>query len=316
MPLSDEAAAMEATLLTIAPGVGVKVMDAPTARQILADAAVPREPEPVGSVRDDVIKGADGEPDLAIRIYEPLEPASPRPVITFLHGGGWVICNLDTHDPFCRRLANESGAVIVSVDYRLAPEARFPIAAEDSYRALNWVSERASELGGSPDLVGVAGDSSGGNLAAVVALMARDRGGPPIAFQVLVYPVTDWNVDSGSYKEFADGGGYVTRVEMIWYWDQYADEADRKNPYASPLQGDLGQLPPALVVTAECDVLRDEGVAYAEKMAAAGTPVVSRTYEGVFHGFVSSVGFLEAADEALADIGGWIRAQRAVDGAA
>lgn len=313
MPLSEESAALEATLLAMAPGVGVKVMDAPTARRIMKERAVPTEPEPVGGVRDDVIEGADGLPDLKIRIYEPLEAGSPCPVIAFFHGGGWAICDLDTHEALCRRLANVSGAVVVSVDYRLSPEARFPDPAEDCYRALEWVNRRATDLGGSPDLVGVAGDSAGGNLAAAVALMARDRSGPPIAFQVLIYPVTDAGMDTGSYAEFAEAGGYVTRIEMVWYWDQYADEGDRGHPYAAPLRADLGNLPPALVVTAECDVLRDEGVAYAEKLAAAGTPVEGRTYDGVFHGFASAVGVLTTADVALADIGRWIRAQRAID---
>jgi len=317
--LSPEAAALVATMLERSPGVGIRVFDAPTARRIQQERAVPRQPEPVGSVREYTVPAGDGadEPELTVRVYEPLDTGSrPRPIVTFFHGGGWVICSLDTHDPFCRKLANQSGAVVVSVDYRLAPEARFPAPAEDAYRALTWVSRNAAILGGTEDRVGVAGDSAGGNLAAAAALMARDRGGPAVAFQALAYPVMDGTLKTGSYDEFADGGGYVTRAEMAWYWDQYVDDADRGNPYASPIEADLAGLPPTMVITAECDVLRDEGVAYAEKAAAAGVPVQGRTYPGVFHGFLGAAGVLATSDEALADMSGWIRAQGGSDGAA
>ena len=193
------------------------------------------DPEPLARVEDRVIPGPGG--DLPVRIYTP-EGASGGCILYF-HGGGWVICNLDTHDGPCRALANLTGSTLISVDYRLAPEAKYPAAAEDSYAATCWASEHAAELGIDASRIAVAGDSAGGNLAAVVAQMARDRGGPALAFQVLVYPVTDRDFSTGSYAEHGDSGDLLSAADMTWYWDQYLESAEQATePYAAPLQAE------------------------------------------------------------------------------
>ncbi len=258
------------------------------------------EPEAVAVVYDRTIPGPDG--DVPVRVYRPVEGGDPLPVVVYFHGGGWVICDLDTHDGTCRALANGVNAVVVSVDYRLAPEHKFPAAAEDAYEVTSWVAAHADELGVEPSRLAVAGDSAGGNLAAVVALMARDRGGPAITFQLLVYPVTNHSFDTDSYRENADGY-FLHRASMEWYWRQYlADERDGANPYASPLRvEDARGLPPGMVITAEFDPLRDEGEAYGRKLAEAGVPFDVRRYDGVFHGFFSMVAFLDGAKQATAD---------------
>ncbi len=258
------------------------------------------EPEAVAVVYDRTIPGPDG--DVPVRVYRPVEGGDPLPVVVYFHGGGWVICDLDTHDGTCRALANGVNAVVVSVDYRLAPEHKFPAAAEDAYEVTSWVAAHADELGVEPSRLAVAGDSAGGNLAAVVALMARDRGGPAITFQLLVYPVTNHSFDTDSYRENADGY-FLHRASMEWYWRQYlADERDGANPFASPLRvEDARGLPPGMVITAEFDPLRDEGEAYGRKLAEAGVPFDVRRYDGVFHGFFSMVAFLDGAKQATAD---------------
>jgi len=251
--------------------------------------------EPVARVQDLSAPGPAGE--IALRVYTPAGP-TPQPVVVFYHGGGWVIGSIDSHDATARALANRSGCTVVSVEYRLAPEHKFPAAAEDSYAATVWVAEHAAECGGDPTRLAVAGDSAGGNLAAVVALLARERGGPRIAFQLLVYPVTDCNYDTGSYTANAEGY-FLTKASMVWFWDHYlSSAADAANPVASPLRAEsLAGLPPALVITAEFDPLRDEGEAYAKRLEAAGVPVVCTRYDGVIHGFF---GMGDALDKARA----------------
>jgi len=251
--------------------------------------------EPVARVQDLSAPGPAG--DIALRVYTPAGP-TPQPVVVFYHGGGWVIGSIDSHDATARALANRSGCTVVSVEYRLAPEHKFPAAAEDSYAATVWVAEHAAECGGDPTRLAVAGDSAGGNLAAVVALLARERGGPRIAFQLLVYPVTDCNYDTGSYTANAEGY-FLTKASMVWFWDHYlSSAADAANPVASPLRAEsLAGLPPALVITAEFDPLRDEGEAYAKRLEAAGVPVVCTRYDGVIHGFF---GMGDALDKARA----------------
>jgi acetyl esterase len=237
-----------------------------------------------------------------VRIYTPDAP-SPRPVVAFFHGGGFVICSVETHDGLARRLVNALGAVVVSVEYRLAPEARCPAAAEDCYAATQWVHEHAAELGADPARLMVAGDSAGGNLAAVVSLMAREQGGPPITSQVLVYPVIDAACDAPSYAE--NGEGYFLEATgMRWFWDHYlGPDGDGEHQNASPIRArDLSGLPPAVVITAEFDPLRDEGEAYAKALQAAGVPVVARRYDGMIHGFVSMPMLFPEADDAVARI--------------
>jgi acetyl esterase len=258
-------------------------------------------PIPVAAVEDRVIPGPAG--DLPVRIYTPDAPG-PRPVVTYFHGGGFVFCSIETHDGTCRRLANATGAVVVSVEYRLAPECPFPAATDDCYAATVWTHEHADELGADAGRLVVAGDSAGGNLAAVVAQMARGRGGPPISFQVLVYPVIDGACDSPSYTENAEGY-FLERQSMQWFWEQYLGPGgDCEDPLASPNRAsDLSGLPPAIVITAEYDPLRDEGEQYADALAAAGVPVTMRRYDGMIHGFVSMPMLFPEADEAVERIG-------------
>ena len=243
------------------------------------------------------------------RVYRP-HGGGPFPMVMMFHGGGWVIGDLDTADRQSREVCRGAGAVVVSVDYRLAPEHRFPTAAEDCYAATRWAVEHAGEYGGDPTALAVAGDSAGGNLAAVVAQMARDRRGPEIAFQLLVYPVTDGvNFDKPSYRH--NGDGYLlTARAMHWFWDHYAPVRDeRRSPYASPLLAeDLSGLPPALVMTAEYDPLRDEGEAYAHALATAGVDARLVRYDGLIHGFFAHTRTIDAARKPMSDACAALRA--------
>jgi acetyl esterase len=269
-------------------------LDAAEARRLAKEMMPPVDsPEPVASVEDRTVPGP--ETPIPIRVFRP-QGTPPFPGVVFFHGGGWVIGDLDSHDSLCRRMTNEVGAVVVSVDYRLAPETKFPGPAEDAFAATRWVSDHAAELDIDPGRLAVAGDSAGGNLAAVVALMARDRGGPHLGFQLLVYPVTDHRFDTESYD--LNGTGYfLTRDDMKWFWRHYlAAPADGDDPYASPLRApDLGGLPPAMVVTAEYDPLRDEGEAYGRRLQDAGVDTTIHRQDGVFHGFFSFGELLEGA---------------------
>lgn len=251
----------------------------------------PAQPEAVGSVDDVTITG-----DVPVRIYRPVSDV-PVPVVVYAHGGGFVFCDLDSHDGLCRNLANLLSAVVISVDYRLAPESRWPAAAEDMYAATRWAAKHAAEFGGDPDRLAVAGDSAGGNLAAVTTLMARDRGGPGLSAQLLIYPMIAADFETESYRRYGKGY-YNPRPALQWYWDQYAPSpADRTHPYASPLQAPLEGLPPAVVVIAGHDPLRDEGVAYADALEAAGVPVARCTFDGGIHGFMT-MPMLDIAHEA------------------
>jgi len=263
-------------------------------------------PETLARVEERKIRGPGGE--MPVRIYTP-EAKGPMPLLVFFHGGGWVIGTLDTHDGVCRHLAKQSQAVVVSVDYRLAPEHKFPAAAEDCYAATCWAADNAASLGADAKRLAVGGDSAGGNLAAVVALMARDRGKPKIGFQMLIYPVTDHSYGTASYRDNADGY-LLTKDAMVWFWNHYLTGAgDSANPYASPLRAkSFGGLPPAMVVTAEFDPLRDEGEAYAAKLREAGVPVKLKRYDGLVHGFFSMIGFFDQAKQSVADAAAEIKA--------
>ena len=222
----------------------------------------------------------------------------------YFHGGGWVIGDLDTHDVVCHAIARRAGAVVVSVDYRLAPEHKFPAAVVDCYAATEWVSANAERVGIDPARISVGGDSAGGNLAAVVCLKSRDENGPRIALQVLVYPVTDLSsFATGSYGEFAEDH-YLTRSLMEWFRGYYLSSTeDARNPHASPLlAASLSDLPPALVITAECDPLRDEGEAYAKRLEQAGVPVTCMRYAGMIHPFFSMSGAIPRAFDALQQV--------------
>ena len=267
-------------------------------------AALNGPPAPVAAVADRLVPGPAGE--LPVRVYTP-EGSRPFPIVVFFHGGGWVVGTLDTYDPLCRALAAVTPAVVVSVDYRLAPEHRWPAAVEDAYAATMWASRHAAELGGAQHRLAVAGDSAGGNLAAVVALGARDRGGPAIAFQLLVCPALDVAGDTGSWREFAEGLD-LTAAGMRWYWDHYLGEADGTAPDASPARAAfLGGLPPALVIVASHDILRDEGEAYAARLADAGVAAAATRIPGVVHGFFRWRAVTPAADQALQQAAGALR---------
>jgi cation diffusion facilitator CzcD-associated flavoprotein CzcO/acetyl esterase/lipase len=254
---------------------------------------------PVGEVKDGTLAGPDGP--LAYRLYRPATPG-PHGIVVYFHGGGWVLGDELSDDPFCRDMCRRTGMIFVSVGYRHAPEHRFPAAAEDGLAATRWIAEHAAELGGRPGPLLVAGWSAGANIAAVTCQLARDRGGPEIAGQLLVCPVTDCSFDRPSYNDNATGY-FLTRSLMFWFWDIYCSPADRADPRASPLRGKLAGLPPAYVVTCEFDPLRDEGIAYAEAMQAAGVPVEQLKARGHFHSSFAMV------DVVLTGVGG--RAQMA-----
>ncbi len=257
----------------------------------------------IASVQERTIDGPGG--DLPVRIYDP-RPDESRPVVCYLHGGGWTIGSLDSHDPSCRKLAAETGYVVVGVDYRLAPEHPFPAALEDSYAALEWLADEAAAIGGDPDRIVLAGDSAGGNLAAATALLARHRDGPSIAYQLLLYPVTGDPTETDSYEENAEGY-FLTTAEMEWFRDHYLErDVDELHLLVAPrLARDLSGLPPATVVTAGFDPLREDGAAYADRLEAAGVPVTYRNYPDVIHGFMAMLEEpvdLTRAHEAYADV--------------
>lgn len=254
--------------------------------------------EPVRKVIRRKIDGPGGEMPLRIYIPESAEP--PYPVIMVFHGGGWTIRSYELEGPTSRGLANRVGALVISVQYRLAPETRFPGAVNDCYAATRWAVQNADEFGGDASKLAVAGTSAGGNLSAAVSLMARDRAEPSISHQALFCPVIDHNFERGSYNEFADGYG-LTKVGMQWFWDNYlGPDGDGSNPYASPIQADdLTGLPDATVIIAECDVLRDEAEDYAAALKSAGNDTRLTRYEGVLHGFNCQPGYIHAAESAL-----------------
>lgn len=256
-------------------------------------------PESVNKVEDLQILGAVGIP---VRIYTPLNDID-LPVFVYFHGGSFTVGDLDTHDAPLRALANRAGCIVVAVAYRLAPENQFPAAPEDAYAATKWVVEHAAEIGGDATRVAVGGDSAGGNLAAVVTLMARDHNSPTLVYQVLIYPNTDVTMSSASWQELGNKGYILTTEGMASSLAQYLpDSLDKKNPYLSPLWANLNSLPPALVIIGECDPLRDEDEAYAERLKQAGVPVVSKHYEGMIHGFFQMAGTLEAGKKVIEEI--------------
>lgn len=257
-------------------------------------------PEPVHKIENRSIPGPFGE--IPIRIYTP-EGNGPFPVLVFFHGGGFVICSLDSHDQICRMLTNRAHCVVVSIDYHMAPEHRFPAAPEDCYAATQWVAENAASINGDSARIAVGGDSAGGNLAAVVSLMAHERGGPKLVFQLLIYPVTDhYDPGTQSLRDNADGY-FLTRDDMIWFTNHYIkSDADIGHPYLHPLRAkDLSNLPPAYVVTAEYDPLRDEGEAYAQRLRDAGVPVQAKRYNGMIHGFFNMTGVVDQSKVAITE---------------
>ena len=289
MPVDPEAQAYLERTAGLPPVYEVDIAEGRRANDETA-AALFGPTDPIASVEDLAVAGPGGE--LALRVYRPREQ-DDLPTLVYFHGGGWVLGSLETHDGVCRALAARAGCRVVAVDYRLAPEHRFPAAVEDAWFATVW----ASRLGGQ---LAVGGDSAGGNLAAVVALRARDEGAPALDLQLLVYPVTDADLDRPSYVEFAAGFG-LTREAMRWYWLQYlGPDGDGADSAASPLRAaDPAGVAPALVITAGCDPLRDEGEEYASRLGDAGVPVTTSRYDGLIHGFFRMPAVLSRADAAL-----------------
>jgi len=259
------------------------------------------EPLPVARVDERLIPGPAG--DIRLRLYWP-NTAAPVPAIIYYHGGGHVIGSLDTHDLVARNLCAGAEAVVASVDYRMGPEHKFPAAVEDSFAALEWVHANAKKLGADSGKIGVHGDSAGANLAAVIALMARDAGSPRLRLQSLVYPVADYGLAGDSYAKYAQGYGLLTRESMVWFRNHYLrSPTDAEDWRASPIKApSFGGVAPAIVITAECDVLHDDGERYAEALRRAGATVEYKDYPGMIHGFF---GMMPAVDDAM-------NAQRAV----
>jgi acetyl esterase len=300
MPISEETASL-LQALAASEGPAFVEMSPDEARAAYVEmAAMQGEPEEVASVADRAVPGPVGA--VPIRVYRP-DLNATLPVFIYYHGGGWEVGDLDSHDPLCRQIANAAGCAVVAVDYRLAPENKYPAAAEDAYAVAAWLAKEGATLGLDGDRIAVGGDSAGGNLAAVVPLMARARQGPTIAAQILVYPITNHRFDTPSYREH--GQGFILAAELMQqFWRCYlADETDGEQPYASPLRApDLGGLPRALVMTAGFDVLRDEGEAYGERLRAAGVDTTIHRYDGMMHGFLQFGSVIPEAHDAVREI--------------
>lgn len=317
MPLHPQAeAALEADRASGAPLLETLTPEQARARSTAGGNAVP-PPGLVQRVEDRTVPGPD-ENAIPVRIYwpnldggsaNPAPNAAQPPLLVWFHGGGWVTGDLDGNDAVCHMLASAAGAIVVSVDYRLAPEHPFPAPVEDAYAATRWAAEHASELGARPDAIAVGGASAGGNLAAAVALMAKDREGPRLIHQLLAYPVTDCSFETDSYQRNREGYG-LSRASMEWYWRQYlgADLTEAENPLASPLRAtSLAGLPRAHVITAEYDPLCDEGEEYGRRLEEEGVPTVSTRYPGMVHGFFTRVAIYDDAAKAITEAGYQLR---------
>lgn len=309
MPLDEEVRAYLAGAGDIGFPDEVRT-DPARASAYLAAARSPRPSrtgDPVGRVEDRTLDGG-----VRLRLYFP-EGAGPFPAVLFLHGGGWVLGDLDFQDHVCRRLCRDTAAVLVSVDYRLAPEHPYPAALDDVETAGTWLREHATQLGCDPDALAVFGSSAGGNLAAALTLRDRAAKRRPFALQVLTYPVTDCDLATTSYQACARGY-LLEREQMRWYWDQYVPDIERRTePEAAPLRaGRLAGVPPAIVLTAEFDPLRDEGDAYARRLAAEGVDVVHECVAGQIHGFLGMIGGIRSADEAMTRLCAAVRARLSV----
>jgi len=294
-PLDDQLAAVVADVAAMGVPEWHR-LSVPAARRLEAELFTPEDPPPVEAVRDLGFEGPDGE--VSVRVYRDVEP--PAPTVVFYHGGGWTLGTLDSAGDLCRLLARRGECVVVSVGYRLAPEHRFPAPLDDAYAALEWASGTAAALGGDPEDLSVAGTSAGGGLAAAVARRAARFDGPDVAQQLLLYPMLDRDSSRPSYGENADGP-LLSAADVDWFWEQYLPSpVSAHNPFAAPLRADaFADLPPATVVTAGNDPLRDEGVAYAEALAADGVAVDHRHYPSMAHGFLSLTEAVDAADAAF-----------------
>ncbi len=304
MPLTPQA---ESFLLMVAQA-GLPPVEQCTPEENRANMSSAVQPvEAVESVKDRMMAGPESE--IRLRIYRPagatFDTAGKLPGIVFYHGGGWVVGSIESHDGLCRMFANRAGSVVVSVDYRLAPEHKFPAAAEDAYAAACWTARNADELGIDVRRLVVAGDSAGGNLAAVVSMLARDRGFPDLACQILLYPVTDRDFSTSSYLRHAEGC-YLTRAAMIWFFEQYVggtEASEINDDRLTPLRAkDLSKLPPAVILSAEFDPLCDEAIAFGQRLAAEGIPVIPLSGQGLLHGFLRRPDFFPEAETMLCEI--------------
>ena len=298
MPLDPQAKAfLDQLVASNAPPVHAQTPE--ENRRTLRALFTAEVPTPVGHVEDRKVPSPDG--DIPIRLYTP-QGSGPFPVLVFLHGGGWVQGDIETYDELCRTLTNGVDCIVVSVDYRLAPEHTFPACPQDCYAATEWVATNAAQFNGDPSRIAIGGDSAGGNLTAVVTQMVRDRGGAPLVFQLLIYPMTDFTADTPSLREMGEGY-FVTAKDLEWFLNHYLNnEEEKKDPLASPmLAASLSNLPPALIITAEYDPLRDDGELYGKRLKEAGVPVTISRYNGMFHGFVSLSAFLDQAKQGIAE---------------
>jgi acetyl esterase len=306
MPLDPKAQALlDARSALGNPPYRTMTVAAARAMTIQQSAALNKRRVAVADVADRTIPGPAGP--LRARVYTPAGDG-PFPLVVYFHGGGFVICDLGTHDGLCRALCKASGCVVLSVDYRLAPEHPFPAPALDAEAATLWALEHAPEVGGDPSRVAVAGDSAGGCLAAVACLRLRDAGQPLPRGQALLYPITTCHPDTTpSYRSFASGYG-LTRDSMLWFLSHYLpDPAHADDPSASPLLAhDLTGLPPALVITAEYDLLRDEAARFADRLRASGVPTKTLHVDGMIHGFLRYVGILDQAQRGIDAVAGWL----------
>jgi acetyl esterase/lipase len=306
MPLDPQAKALLDQMASMGTPP-LQAMSVPEARAFMDSLrALAGDVETVAHVEDRTVPGPAG--DIPVRLYRPAADG-PLPLLVYFHGGGWVLGGeLEVYDGLCRSLANAAGCAVLAVDYRLAPEHKFPAAVDDCYAATSWAVANAAALGADGARVAVGGDSAGGNLTAVVAQLARDRKGPALRFQLLVYPATDVAYDTPSYRENATG--YFLELDaMRWFYDHYlSSDADRADPRASPLRAaDLHGLPPALVITAEFDPLRDEGEAYAARLREADVPVTLTRYHGMIHGFLGMAPLLDQGKHAVAEAAAALR---------
>lgn len=302
MPLDPQAKALldELAEAEAPPPWEVPLADARAGFNELSEALAAPAPE-VKRIEDRTVPGPHGP--IPIRLYWPDGAGDgPLPVFIHFHGGGFVVLGLDAYDPICQMLCAGAGCIVVGVDYRKSPENKFPKPTDDCWAATRWLAENCAELGGDAGRIAVGGDSAGGCLAAVVTQQAKAAGGPALAFQLLIYPVTDLRGDTASYREFADDH-LLTAEMMRWFAESYLNsETEMDDPLASPLKAaDFAGLPPALIFTAGCDPLHDEGVAYAEKLSAAGVPVQHRDYADQIHAFWSFGGSIDAAAKAHAE---------------
>ena len=307
MPLDPQARAVleREAALGQPPLHRMTVAEARAAINASIDTVTPRED--VAGIEDRAIPGPHGT--IPVRIYRP-RGTGPFPILLYFHGGGWVVCSIETHDAFARHLTNKIGCIVVSVDYRQAPEHPFPAAVDDCYAAARWAATQAASFNGDGSRLAVAGDSAGGTLSAVVCLLARDRGGPTLAYQVLITPATDYyNLDLPSYRDNATGYGMDT-ADVIWLMDLYLPrDVDRDDYRAFPLRAkDHSGLPPAMVITAEYDTLCDDGDLYAGRLKEAGVPVIWARYEGMIHNFPLDYAVLDKGEQAVEEIAAALRA--------